>query len=292
MVLWLDILAKLLYIFSIVKGDILRLDTCNKFYAAFDVVYDNSLLTKTVFSLVENIVLNRCLIICVQYPKCKSFSYMFSHSQCRIHHSTRADNGTFLQKIVGWTHYETRENEPNLGRLCEVRKPCKYGRCVDTCDEKGYKCEFKGEWTLLKDNVCFGAKSGEFGTFEIQQDAVMTGMKLLHVGGDGVKCANNTPLTKWGCNYASVFILDNIGIFITANRTILYPSREYEEKFGFSHIPGYNANSPYLIFNATNHTVYKGQELQLYYAEDYHDSYAHDNDGKSCADIYAKLIDA
>ncbi|XP_057315621.1 uncharacterized protein LOC130656723 [Hydractinia symbiolongicarpus] len=78
----------------------------------------------------------------MQYPKCKSFSYMFHHSQCRIHHSTRTDTGSNLQKENGWTHYETNENATNVGPVCEERKPCNFGKCVDTCDDKGYKCEF------------------------------------------------------------------------------------------------------------------------------------------------------
>ncbi|XP_057315549.1 uncharacterized protein LOC130656665 [Hydractinia symbiolongicarpus] len=136
-------LTLLIYIVCISKGEILRLSECNKFYAVFDVVFNNFLLVNTTYSLVRNIELNKCLIICMQYPKCKSFSYMFHHSQCRIHHSTRTDTGSNLQKENGWTHYETNENATNVGPVCERRNPCKCGKCVDTCDETGFKCELK-----------------------------------------------------------------------------------------------------------------------------------------------------
>ncbi|XP_057315581.1 uncharacterized protein LOC130656697 isoform X2 [Hydractinia symbiolongicarpus] len=144
-----DILIILLCVVCIGKGDILRLDSCNKLYANFNVVFENTLLKNTVYSLVENILLNRCLEICMHYPKCKSFSYILHYSQCRIHHSTSADNETILQDTVGWVHYETTENEQNLGPVCLEKKPCKFGRCVDTCDVKGYKCHCKGNFEFF-----------------------------------------------------------------------------------------------------------------------------------------------
>ncbi|XP_057297334.1 uncharacterized protein LOC130626933 [Hydractinia symbiolongicarpus] len=287
-------LTLLICIVCISKGDILRLSECNKFYAVFDVVFNKFLLINTTYSLVRNVELNICLIICMQYPKCKSFSYMFHHSQCRIHHSTRTDTGSELQKENGWTHYETNENATNVGPVCEERKPCKCGKCVDTCDDAGFKCEpaFLGEWILLKRNVCFGARENEFGTFEIQHDAVMTDIKLVHIGGPGLKCIENTIPTKWGCSYdKALFTVKYVAAVITDDQNKqLYPSMQPDK--GFFTVPGYNANSPYLIFNATSHTVYKGQELRLHYGEAWvSNGYLSNNSGESCADIYVKLCD-
>ncbi|XP_057316016.1 uncharacterized protein LOC130657067 [Hydractinia symbiolongicarpus] len=277
---------------STVKGDILRLYACNKLYGLFDAVYENVLLSNTTYSLVENIDLNHCSITCMQYPKCKSFSYMFDHSKCRIHHSTSADNGTVLQKTIGWIHYETNNNEQNLGRVCKERNPCRYGRCVDTCDSKGYRCHSKGEWIVLQRNVCFGAKAGEFGTFEIPHNGIMTGIKLVHVGGIGVTCGA-IALTKWGCDFGSPpFTVENIGVVITDDQNKkLYPSMEYDKGNGFSFIPGYGANSPYVVFNAPNHAVHKRQEIRLHYGEALFGTNLDNNSGRSCADIYAKLSD-
>ncbi|XP_057316188.1 uncharacterized protein LOC130657230 [Hydractinia symbiolongicarpus] len=293
MVMLWNFLISLLCILCIGKGDILRLDACNKISAIFNVVLENSLLEKTVYSLIENINLNRCLRICMQYPKCKSFSYMLHYSQCRIHQSTSADKETFLQDVIGWVHYETSKNEPNLGPVCEERKPC-YGRCVDTCDTKGYKCECKGDWVLLKRNLCFGARANEFGTFEIQHDAVISAMKLVYVGGGGVTCFDGARLTNWGCEYEPYpFVRENVAAVITDDQdNILYPSKVYDKTLGFFFVPGYNADSPFLIFNATNHTVHQGQKLRLHYGEALLSPYHFNNLGQSCVDIYAELCDA
>ncbi|XP_057303158.1 uncharacterized protein LOC130640656 [Hydractinia symbiolongicarpus] len=169
---------------------------------------------------------------------------------------------------------------------------CHFGDLVITNTSIEYKCQCKREWTLLKRNVCFGTHPNEFGTFEIQNNAVMTDIKLVYVGRGGVTCIANTPLTKWGCDHNQQFVIGNIGVIITDNQnTILYPSMEYHIWSGFFSVPGYNANSPYLIFNAKNHTVKKGEELRLHYAETLF-GYHENNNGTSCADIYAKLCDA
>ncbi|XP_057316310.1 uncharacterized protein LOC130657348 [Hydractinia symbiolongicarpus] len=149
-----------------------------------------------------------------------------------------------------------------------------------------------GEWILLKCNVCFGARANEYGTFKIQHDAVMTDIKLVHVGGPGLRCAENTPPTKWGCDHSPPFNEGNVASVLTDDQNnLLYPSMKYHKKLGFFTVPGYNANSPYLIFNATSHTVYKGQELRLHYGETRFGGYLSNNSGESCADVYAKLCD-
>lgn len=65
----------------------------------------------------------------------------------------------------------------------------------------------------------------------------------------------------------------------------------YYKDFGLFYTPGYNAYSPYLIFNATNQTVHKGQEFRLHYGESLLGYDLYDNSGKSCADVYTKLCD-
>lgn len=120
----------------------------------------------------------------------------------------------------------------------------------------------------------------------------MTGIKLVHVGGIGVTCAG-TALTKWGCDFGTPpFTVENIGVVITDDQNKkLYPSMEYDKGNGFSFIPGYDANSPYVVFNAPIHAVYKRQEMRLHYGEALFGTYLDNNSGRSCADIYVKLSD-
>ena len=62
------------------------------------------------------------------------------------------------------------------------------------------------------------------------------------------------------------------------------------------HIPyrisGYHANSSELVFPdlPTPLPVTSGQELRLWYSEDWDDYYEEDNDGLTCADVYGKFM--
>lgn len=150
---------------------------------------------------------------------------------------------------------------------------------------------FTGDWILLKRNVCFGARANQYGTFNIQYDAYMTGIKLVHVGGIGVTCLENVALTKWGCDYINQFSNRYVSVVITNyQNNKLYPYGGHIGS-GFYSVPGYNANSPYLIFGARNYTVYRNEEFRIHYAETLM-GYYQNNNGTSCADIYAKLCDA
>ncbi|XP_057316838.1 uncharacterized protein LOC130657862 [Hydractinia symbiolongicarpus] len=241
------------------------------------------------------------------HVQCLFLAYyvVFSHSLAfvavaRISAATAANRNVLTNEISKYNFKTsckiskwTKEDE-KVGPVCEERKPCKSRKCVDTCDDAGFKCEptFLGDWILLKHNVCFGAHENEFGTIKLQHDAVMTNIKLVHVGGPGLTCVRGTPLTKWGCDYGGVFVTENVAAVITDDQNnLLYPSTEYYLSNGFFNVPGYNAKSPYLIFHAASHTVHKGQELRLHYGDTLFDGYLSNNSGESCADVYAKFYD-
>lgn len=151
---------------------------------------------------------------------------------------------------------------------------------------------FLDDWTLLKRNVCFGARSKEYGQFEVQYDAVTSAIKLVHVGGIGVTCVNTKPVTKWGCaaNELPPFGVENIAVVITDKQNkLLYPAMAYHKGSVYFFLSGYNANSAYLIFNVPSDIIHKGQQLRLHFSEDIFGLNTLDNSGESCADIYAKL---
>ncbi|XP_057299898.1 uncharacterized protein LOC130630426 [Hydractinia symbiolongicarpus] len=153
------------------------------------------------------------------------------------------------------------------------------------------KCP-QDEWTLLKRNVCFGARPKEYGEFKVQYDAVIKSIKLVHVGGIGVKCVDYRPATKWGCRVNEIppFGEENIAVVITDKQNkLLYPDTAYHKGAGFFFLPGYNSTSAYLILPGPSEIIHKGQELRLHFSEDLYELDASDNSGESCADIYAKL---
>jgi len=57
-------------------------------------------------------------------------------------------------------------------------------------------------------------------------------------------------------------------------------------------VPGYHTNSPQLVFpgfQAPLH-VSSGQELRVWYSEDWNGGTEYDNGGLSCTDVYAKIV--
>ena len=55
-------------------------------------------------------------------------------------------------------------------------------------------------------------------------------------------------------------------------------------------IPGYDSNSSEIVFDGFSNPLYLslGQELRLWFTEDFYNRGEHNNAGKSCADVYAK----
>lgn len=131
-----------------------------------------------------------------------------------------------------------------------------------------------------------------FASFTVPNDAVITDMKLVHVGGPGFTCYDGATPTKWGCDGIKHYVVQNTGVVITDDQdNTLYPSMAHHVNYGYFTIPGYNANSPFLVFSETSHTVYKGQELRLHYGEVVYHGNLGNNGGESCADIYAIMCD-
>jgi len=156
-------------------------------------------------------------------------------------------------------------------------------------DEQNDETWFGGNpWLLQGTNVCFGARDSKYGKFELQQEGMMTGIKIVHKGGY-VTCNNNAK-SNWGCTpghvHLSVYITD------TANQKILpkHVTEVGSSKAWFV-LPGYNSKSPELVFTDMCSPMYahKGQELRLWYGEDLVGHTESDNGGKSCADVYARF---
>lgn len=130
----------------------------------------------------------------------------------------------------------------------------------------------------------------EFATFKVLNNGLLPGVKMVHVGGPGVTCMPKAIPLNWGCDlngkgkYIRIVITDH------QNNTT-FSSTQYYKNDGYFSVPGYNASSPYLIFDEGNHTVQMGQELRLHYSETLYGPRPDNNGGRSSADNYAKLCE-
>ena len=110
----------------------------------------------------------------------------------------------------------------------------------------------------------------------------MEAVQLVHVNGS--VSYRSGDFSNWGCR------VDNIihTILTTSSNVILLP----ESHLRFYTIPGYTSNSKEIVFTGLTNPLLlsSGQELRLWYGEDFENRRESGNAGMSCADVYAKYI--
>ena len=119
-------------------------------------------------------------------------------------------------------------------------------------------------------------------------------MKLVHKSGS-IYCNRGGQDSYWSCvNNAFYAINDLLTIITDTNKNALLPPAEDLQSFpnhlcGRKHyytLEGAERNSPELVFrNAV--TLSQGQELQIWYGQDFADCGESDNSGATCVDVYA-----
>ena len=90
-------------------------------------------------------------------------------------------------------------------------------------------------------HVCFGAKDNQFGLFWIPVSGALVAVRLNHVSGT-VSCSRGSK-SFWGCG--TLPSLESIRIIITNSSD--YALLPQKPQFFYT-IPGYNSNSPQLVF--------------------------------------------
>ena len=135
--------------------------------------------------------------------------------------------------------------------------------------------------------VCFGAKGNQFGRFRVEVGGFIEAVKLVHLYGRVACHTGRNPWSKWGCNHRKY--MQSIFVFLTdASNTILLPMGQNSRYT----LPGYDPQSSEIIFSCfpTPLHLSLGQELRLWYEEDYQNVSEHDNHGTSCGDAFAKYF--
>jgi len=144
-----------------------------------------------------------------------------------------------------------------------------------------------GSW---EDNgeVCFGAKNEQSGKFNLKSGGKLSGIEITHTAGF-VSCVRLQPgriyPTRWGCQYRT----NAISMIISnKQRGVLFPN-SYNTKFhgSFQETGGLRPNSSVVAFsNFMNPArVAAGEEIRVWYGEDYFNSTEGDNQGTTCGNV-------
>ena len=149
-------------------------------------------------------------------------------------------------------------------------------------------------WSLQQNDVCFGARDNEYGTFTLQSNGKLEAIKLVNKSGH-VTCDKNNTIHQsyWGCHqHPVVGHLVSIAVTDTSNK-LIFPQGIHEyAQYGWMDARPQTSMSPELVLNDPAHSIVatKGMEMRLWYGEDFRDHTESDNDGRVCADVYAVIV--
>ena len=140
-------------------------------------------------------------------------------------------------------------------------------------------------WQEVGTFVCFGTKDDSFGTFSMNQNGKLIGIKLVHTNGS-VTCWPDRNMSNWGCGMgwgSKLFI----AITDERNNAIYPPGATKEGTF----VRGFNTMSKEIVLNDPTQTymVNAGDTFRLWYVRDLFDSRESMTSGRSCANVFAKV---
>ena len=146
-------------------------------------------------------------------------------------------------------------------------------------------------WELQASNVCYGAKNNEYGQFKLKKRGQLKAIRMKHVSGY-LDCDSDNPKTNSKSRLGSYPIKT---IITDKQKSIVFPDHEMVVKSNYSFlIRGYDARtSEFLTYVDSINPMYVevGTELRIWFGEDLQDTSEHDNIGKHCVDVYAKISD-
>ena len=130
--------------------------------------------------------------------------------------------------------------------------------------------------------MCFGAKDNQFGHFQVEFGGSIEAVKLFHLYGL-VTCGSGWM--RWGCMSPP----KRLNVFVTnASDSILLP----KGKTSGYNLPGYHSNSTDVVFSdfPSPLQLSSGQELRLWFSQDYNNYRESNSGGTTCADVFAKYL--
>ena len=176
-----------------------------------------------------------------------------------------------------------------------------FGNCF--CNDTEKLFAIIDTWQKINTNlVCFGAEANSYGAFIIPKTGHVKAMKLVHKWGS-IKCNQVDGDSYWGCVNSNFYNSEDIMTIITnVNRDVLLPPAEDLKslpsgihvcgKKHFYTLEGIEQKSPELVFRNLKSPMplSQGEELQIWYGQDFADCGEEDNSGVTCVDVYAWYI--
>ena len=148
---------------------------------------------------------------------------------------------------------------------------------------------FSEKWKKINTGpVCFGARDDSYGTFNIRESGVIHTFKLVHLSGS-ISCSPDTPPSYWGCENSGYGDKRLLTVITFKNRSALLLA-DYTKGCGDPYkIEGVGVNDTELRFNNlfTPISVSVGKEFQIWYGQDLTNCSDDNNNGQTCADVYA-----
>ena len=145
------------------------------------------------------------------------------------------------------------------------------------------------------DRVCFEARDDQYGAFNVTKTGLVKGIKHVHRNGS-IKCNPSDIATYWSCSNADVYASNSfMTIIINSSRQALLPSEEKIEnttscnyKKHFYVLEGVNQGAPELVLGTFKGSLslLKGQQLQIWYGQDWKDCSEKGNSGTTCVDVF------
>merc|ERR1712168_193205 len=209
---------------------------------------------------------------------------------------TAHSNGDIISMIKSVEERVTKEEKSivrvtnAVSNLDSAVKNIGQGMRNVTTDFKEWKKKINTErrnWDLQATNVCFGARDNKYGSFRLNKEGFISGIKLVHRSGYVTCDINMDARSNWGCNNHGYRGAEWLMIYVTDEiDRIVLPNKRLDT---FYNQPGYHPNTKELILTDRSSTQvygFEGMPLRLWYSEDLMDQSEGDNGGKACADVY------
>eukprot|EP00111_Clytia_hemisphaerica_P017543 TCONS_00051932-protein len=235
-----------------------------------------------------------CLTHCLAAKKtCKSINVNEKLGKCELlGQSKLMDDHLKMKSDEGWIYYGPGETPRNYEKCQRGEEGPKF--CCPK-EKTGKNC---GETVWEKQNIkeiCFKNKGNNPGRFSLQRKGRILAFKLEYVTGF-VRFWKTNEHTYWGWqlqeNAAPSALSENALTIIIKKRKrgiTIAPSNKLINNLYYT-IPGYLHNSKELILaiRGGSYDGDKGEELRIWYVEDFYDIHEYDNSGEICTNIYVK----
>ncbi|XP_068686298.1 uncharacterized protein [Montipora foliosa] len=257
-----------------------------------------------------------CVIICDQDIKCQSLNFIFGGNICELNNRTKeARPEDFLPDSTRF-YMKRAFNRVPLGSIQELPAES----CAEIKASEGYKVGDSKHWLYSDENggqaiqatcqevwqkinedpVCFGARDDQYGAFNMTKTGNVKAMKLVHRSGS-IKCNSKDVASYWSCTSLKRYASNTFMTIITnANKKALMPTEKDLKMFNFRKHPcnhkkhfyvleGIKQGSSELVLSSHSSPLrlFKNQELQIWYGEDWANCSEPGNSGTTCVDVFA-----